>query len=220
MKWLKNDDGKLNGDKLVSLILLIMLIVFMLSLMFISKSYENTSEIVRKKNTDIGSVAEWFSAILSGVAIIMVVWQVIYERKKTKEDNNLKETIEKQIGIIKKCEKLIGITVKYGAFITNNDNISKNDKISEILKREEILNIVLSIITDLQYINYLSTKSKLKNLILYPDAEINGLLKAIDGLSPEENDRYENLKKIQTDTHQLIKVSSDNIKAIFKLNSN
>ena len=47
------------------------------------------------KGMDIGSLAEWFGAILSGVAIIMVVWQTNQSRKSDKElfiyTNNLEK---------------------------------------------------------------------------------------------------------------------------------
>lgn len=124
MRWLKKNNGKMNGDKIVAIILLIMLLSLLMWLFA-----DGHILFVFSKDLELGSVADFFGATLSGIAIIMVVWQTnktkINERELLIYSNNVNNLMEaKRI-----VNNLIGVLTKETGGIEDVESSNRYDRL-------------------------------------------------------------------------------------------
>lgn len=116
---------------------------------------------------ELGSWAEWTSAILSGIAVIMIVWQVNYEDKNSKKEKQLERVLIKQEEIQSDIQELsllyLELKERYRHARTNTDETKH--KISLVLNRINAANYItvfaINKLKDLKYADLTETIDEL-----------------------------------------------------------
>lgn len=106
---------------------------------------------------EIGSWAEWIGSLLSGIAIIMVVWQVFFERNHEKETRFLNKAIDKQEVIIA-CTRDIHLLLNQ--LLDSITTSSSEQEIYDI--KVKLNNLLISIETENSFSKNIFSKYNIK----------------------------------------------------------